>query len=109
MALGSSPRRGGQSRDLHSGAWGGVRGRGWASVEPREVRLDIRKTFLPMWTVEQWHRLPRDEVQSPSSEDVKTRLGKVLSISEHPALSGRLGWRPPEVSSNMKYPISLGF
>lgn len=37
MALGSSPRRGGQSRDLHSGAWWGVRGRGWASVEPREV------------------------------------------------------------------------
>lgn len=82
---------------------------GGRQLNQERSRLDIRQTFLPVRTVEQWHRLRRDEVQSPSSEDVKTRLGKVLSISEHPALSGRLGWRPPEVSSNMKYPISLGF
>lgn len=46
------------------------------------------ETFLLTGTVRQWHRLPRDDVQSPALEDVKTRVGKILSISEHPARSG---------------------
>lgn len=81
--------------------------RTWAdvvSVEPRELQGGHRKTSLPMQTIGQRHRLPRDDVQLPSLEAVKTRLGKVLSISQHPALSGCLGWRP-EVSPNVKYPI----
>lgn len=69
----------------------GMRGHGWVSVEPRELQAGHRKTFLPMQTIGQRHRLPRDNVQSLSLEAVKTRLGKVLSISQHPTLSGCLG------------------
>lgn len=46
VALGSSPRKGGQSRDLHSGALG-VRGRGWASGEPREVPAGHKENLSP--------------------------------------------------------------
>lgn len=31
-------------------------------------RLDIRKKNAPMRTVRQWHRLPREVMQSPSLE-----------------------------------------
>lgn len=56
-----------------------MRRHGWCELNQERSRVDIRKTFLPMWTVGQWHRLPRDDVQSPSLEAVKTR--QVLSIS----------------------------
>ena len=41
-------------------------------------RLDIRKNFFSARAVGQWHRLPREVVQSPSPEVLKSHVGVAL-------------------------------
>ena len=42
-------------------------------------RLDIRKKFFALKVVRHWHRLPREAVDAPSLEVLKTRLDETLS------------------------------
>jgi len=44
----------------------------------RKFRLNIRKNYFSLRVTEPWHRLPREVVESPSLEILKTRLDKVL-------------------------------
>jgi len=38
----------------------------------------MRKNFFPLRVTEPWNRLPREVVESPSLEILKTRLEKIL-------------------------------
>ena len=40
--------------------------------------MDIRKNFFSEGAVRQWHRLPREVVQSPSLEAFKNRVDVAL-------------------------------
>ena len=41
-------------------------------MEHRKFNLNMRKNFFPVRVPEQWHRLPREAVESPSLETSKT-------------------------------------
>ena len=54
-------------------------------MDQRRFRLDIRKHFFSERAVLQWHRLPREVVQSPSLEAFQSRVAVALKdiISGH--------------------------
>ena len=47
-------------------------------VKQRKFHLNVRKNFFPLRVMEHWNRLPREVVDSPSPEILKTFLDKVL-------------------------------
>jgi len=47
-------------------------------LKHRNFRLNMRKNFFPLRVTEHWNRLPREFVESPSLEILKTHLDKVL-------------------------------
>ena len=47
-------------------------------LKHRKFRLNPRKNFFPLRVTEPWPRLPREAVESPSLEILKTCLDKVL-------------------------------
>jgi len=47
-------------------------------LKQRKFRLNMRKNFFTPRVTENWNRLPREAVESPSLEIFKTRLDKVL-------------------------------
>ncbi|KFQ85925.1 hypothetical protein N337_04514, partial [Phoenicopterus ruber ruber] len=47
-------------------------------LEHGKFRLNMRKNFFTVRVTEPWHRLPREDVESPSPEIFKTRLDVVL-------------------------------
>ena len=51
-------------------------------------RLDSRKNFFSKGMVRQWHRLPREVVQSPSLEVFENRVDVAL----RDVVSGQYGW-----------------
>jgi len=56
------------------------RTRGNASkLKQGRFRSDIRKKFLTMRVVKDWHRLPREAVAAPSLAVFKARLDGALS------------------------------
>jgi len=50
----------------------------WHKVKHRKFRLNMRKNFFILRVMEHWNRLPREVVESPSLEILKTHLDKVL-------------------------------
>jgi len=68
---------GGWGQTLFSGAQQQDKGQ-WAQLKHREFRLNMRKNFFPLRVTEHWNRLPREVVESPSLEILKTCLDKVL-------------------------------
>ncbi|KFZ53645.1 hypothetical protein N321_13578, partial [Antrostomus carolinensis] len=47
-------------------------------LEHRRFRLNMRKISFTVRVTEHWNRLPREVVESPSLEILKTRLDAVL-------------------------------
>jgi len=47
-------------------------------LKPGKFQLNSRKNFFPLRVTEPWHRLPREAVESPSLEILKTCLDAVL-------------------------------
>ena len=47
-------------------------------LRQRKFCLKMRKNFFPLRVTEPWPRLPREAVESPSLEILKTCLDKVL-------------------------------
>ena len=47
-------------------------------LKHRKFRLNMRKNFFPLRVMEPWNRLPREVVESPSLEILKTHLDAVL-------------------------------
>ena len=47
-------------------------------LKPRKLQLNMRKNFFPLRVTEPWNRLPREAVESPSLEILKTCLDVVL-------------------------------
>jgi len=47
-------------------------------LKHRKFQLNMRKNFFTRRVTEDWNRLPREVVESPSLEILKTRLDKVL-------------------------------
>ena len=48
-------------------------------LEHGKFHVNMRKNFFPVRVPEQWHRLPREAVESASLEIFKTCLDTVLS------------------------------
>jgi len=48
------------------------------TLKLKRFQLNVRKNFVTFRVTEQWNRLPRGVVDSPSLEMFKTRLDKVL-------------------------------
>ncbi|GAB0182335.1 hypothetical protein GRJ2_000698800 [Grus japonensis] len=47
-------------------------------LEHRKFPLNMRKSFIAVRVTEHWDRLPREVVESPSPEILKTRLDMIL-------------------------------
>jgi len=47
-------------------------------LKHRKFHLNTRKNFFTLRVTEYWNRLPREAVDSPSLEIIKTRLDEVL-------------------------------
>ncbi|EMP35368.1 hypothetical protein UY3_07330 [Chelonia mydas] len=48
-------------------------------LQPGRYRVDFRKNFLSVRVAKHWNKLPREVVESPSLEILKSRLDKHLS------------------------------
>ena len=48
------------------------------NLKHRKFHVNMRKNFFPLRVTEPWPRLPREVVESPSLEILKTHLDKVL-------------------------------
>jgi len=47
-------------------------------LKQRKFHLNMRKNYFTLRVTELWHRLPREVVESPSLETLKTRRDEVL-------------------------------
>uniref|UniRef100_A0A8D0DXF8 Reverse transcriptase domain-containing protein n=1 Tax=Salvator merianae TaxID=96440 RepID=A0A8D0DXF8_SALMN len=67
-----------EGSDLFSLAQGRTRSNGM-KLQGKRFRLDVRKNFMTVRTINQWNRLPQEVVSSPSMEVFKRRLDGHLS------------------------------
>lgn len=77
----------------------------------RKFYLNMRKNFLTVMVIERRNRLPREVVDSPSLEILKSCIGTVLSNVVGETLLGQGGWArwPPVVPSSLNRSVSLWF
>ncbi|KGL75528.1 hypothetical protein N309_03677, partial [Tinamus guttatus] len=47
-------------------------------LKPRQFHLHVRKNFFSVRVTEHWNRLPREAVESPSTEIFTTHLDATL-------------------------------
>lgn len=80
----------------------------WAQVEIQETPL--QKKNCTVRVTEPWDRLPRETVESPSSEILKTQVDAVLSDLLWLTSPWRGGWmsQSPEVPSSLIHSLTLG-
>jgi len=77
-------------------------------LKQRKLQLKMRKNFFPLRVMEPWPRLPRQAVESPSLEILKTYLDKVLcSLLWVTLLRQGVGLGDPQRS--LPTPVMLGF
>ena len=75
-----------------------TRGNGY-KLKQRKLQLNRRKNFFPLRMTEHWNRLPREVVESPSLEILKTRLDEVLcSCCRWPCFGRVVGLDDPQRS-----------
>jgi len=65
----------------------------------RKFQVNMRKNVFTLRVTEHWNRLPREAVESPSLEILKTRVDEVLCNLLYMALLRQMCWtrRSPEV------------
>ena len=61
-------------------------------LEHRKFPLNMRKNFFPVRVTEQWHRLPREAVETPSLETFKPCLDTFLCPLLWVCLLKQGGW-----------------
>jgi len=61
-------------------------------LKHRKFRLNMRKNFFTLRMMEHWNRLPREVVDSPSLEILKTSLDTVLCNLLEVSLFWLAGW-----------------
>jgi len=77
-------------------------------LKHRKFHLNMRKNFFTLSVTEQWNRLPREVVESPSLKILKTRLDVFLCNLLSVNVLQQGGWTrwSPEVLSN-PYPSMI--
>jgi len=61
-------------------------------LKQRKFHLNTRKNIFILRVTEHWHRLPREVVESPSLETLKTHMDKVLCSLLWVTLLWQGGW-----------------
>lgn len=56
----------------------------WHELKLEMLMLDMQKNFLTLRTAQQWDKLPRQALKSPSVELFKIQQGKALSSQIQP-------------------------
>ncbi|KAK4817026.1 hypothetical protein QYF61_026032 [Mycteria americana] len=80
--------------------------RQWAQTETQEVPSEHQETLFVVRVTKHWHRLPREDVESPSLEIFKSRLDMVLD-TQPPQHKGSASGAPP--SRNTRFSFSTSY
>lgn len=74
-------------------------------LKQEKFTLERKANLFPYGDSPKWSRVPREAVLSASLGLFKSRLEKALNHIITPG-NRRLHWGPPDILSNMKFPLS---